>query len=149
MKFLPSCMVVLAACHLTLASAPPPGSGSVETLIKKLDAEGFWTRQRAEKELNLMGPTVLPRLRKELALSKSFEVRARLHRLIAGLELQDRMGSLMKRLGSTKPEVWVSADKELRQVGTTGLPALKKELRPGLDLNQRRRLERIIADLSR
>jgi hypothetical protein len=148
------CIVVLLATLVTVAPvgavAPPAAvdSAHVKVLLHRLDADSFHTRQKADDTLRAMGNAVLPRLREELAHTTSLEVRSRLERIIHDLTIDERIGGLVQMLGHENPQFGEQAEYALRQAGTCVVPLLRKELKPSLDDLRRKRIEKIIAELS-
>jgi hypothetical protein len=144
-------LTALIALTVTAGAAgPPPAStaASVATLIKKLDADSFRTRQRADSALRAMGPAVLPYVREELARTRSFEVRHRLQLIEGHLTAGDRISALVHELGHSDKRIARHADQTLRNNGPAVVPLLKKELNDGMTAKHRQRLEKIIDDLS-
>jgi hypothetical protein len=145
-------VVLLAVSSLQVyapAAAPPAGvdRARVRVLLRKLDADSFSTRQRADEALRAMGEPVLPLLRAERERTPSLEVRDRLDRMVRDLTF-DQVARLVRLLGHANPRYRDLADRALRQSGSSVLPLLRKELRAGLDAQCRARLERIITDLT-
>jgi hypothetical protein len=145
---------ILAACLFAVANLPAAGPPvgidpvTVSRLLHKLDAENFHVRQKADDTLRSMGKKVLPLLRGELTRTNSLEVRARLTRMVEDLTFDERVPGLVKQLGHVNPMVGDHAEFTLRQAGASVVPLLRKELTPSLDVDQRKRLEKIIDDLS-
>jgi hypothetical protein len=138
-------LALLAAAGLP-AAAPP--TSRVAALLNDLDDDAFDTRQQADDALRAMGPAVLPTLKDELARSSSPEVRFRLSRMVRDLGLGDHIARMVRRLGADNPQGVAKAEEALRQAGAGALPLLRKELQPTLDARRRKRLEKIIAELS-
>jgi hypothetical protein len=132
------------------AAAPPASvdSARVKVLLHKLDADRFDTRQRADETLRSMGKAVLPLLQDELKRTSSLEVRFRLDRMVHDLTIDERIGGLVQMLGHANEQFGQQAEYALRQAGPAVVPLLKKELQPTLDSARRKRLEKIIAELS-
>jgi hypothetical protein len=154
MKSILSCaltlIVALAASGSLQAAAPPGGvdRARVKALVRKLDADNFFTRQRADQTLRAMGKTIVAVLREERDRSTSFEVRERLNRMLRDLAFDDQVPTLVRLLGHPNMQYRDQADRALRQAGASVIPLLKKELHSGLDAESRGRLEKIIAELS-
>jgi hypothetical protein len=154
MRFLSACPFVLLGlltCAGALPAAAPPGhfdAARVKGLLRRLDAEKFLTRQKADETLRGMGKTVLPLLREELAHTPSLEVRFRLTRMVADLTFDERVPELVHMLGNADAQFCAQAEHALRQAGASVVPLLKKELTPTLQTQQRKRLEQLIAELS-
>jgi hypothetical protein len=142
--------VLLGNSGLLCAAAPPVrlDSAHVKVLLRKLDADSFHTRQKADESLRALGKAVLPLLREELTCTTSLEVRFRLNRMVHDLTLDERIPGLVQMLGNTDAQNCAQAEHALRQAGAVVVPLLKKELTPTLEGEQRKRLERIIAELS-
>jgi hypothetical protein len=132
------------------AAGPPPASTSarVAALVRKLDADAFRTRQRADNALRAMGPQALSYVREELARTRSFEVRHRLQLIEGHLTAGDRIGVLVQELGHSDKRIARHADQTLRNNGPAVVPLLRKELNGDLTARHRQRLEKIIDDLS-
>jgi DNA-binding MarR family transcriptional regulator len=148
-------IAVLAACllggvHRVSAAAPPAriDPARVARLLHRLDAENFHVRQKADTTLRSLGRKVLPLLREELARTRSLEVRFRLRRMVEDLTFDERIPDLVKLLGHGDPQCGERAEYALRQAGASVVPLLRKELTPSLDAEQRKRLQKIIDDLS-
>jgi hypothetical protein len=120
----------------------------VRVLLRKLDADSFYTRQSADEALRAMGKPVLPLLRAERERTTSLEVRDRLDRMVRDLTFDEQVARLVRLLGHADPRYRDLAERTLRQSGSSVLPLLRKELRLGLDAQCRARLERIITDLT-
>jgi hypothetical protein len=145
------CLVVLVTSGLPLKAAAPPGEvdrARVKVLLRKLDADNFFTRQRADGQLRALGKAVLPLLREERERTTSFEVRDRLDRMMRDLTFDEQIPTLVRLLGHASPVLGDQADRALRQAGLAVVPLLKKELNGNLDAPIRARVEKIIADLS-
>jgi WD40 repeat protein len=69
-----------------LRPAPPPDAQRIARLIADLDSDEFAPRDEATKELEKIGETTLPALRKTLAGTPPLEVRRRVEKLVANLE---------------------------------------------------------------
>jgi hypothetical protein len=149
-----SCTTVLLVILVNVAgvrgAAPPAGvdSAHVKLLLHRLDAESFHTRQKADETLRAMGKRVLPLLKEELARTSSLEVRHRLERMIHDLTIDERIPGLVKMLGDHDPRFGDQAEYTLRQAGACVVPLLQKELTPALDGQRRKRIEKIIAELT-
>ena len=72
----------------------------------------------------------------------------RLGRIVHDLTIDERVGALVHLLADGDAQTRERADWALRQGGAAVVPLLKKELRPDLSAEQRRRLEKIIAELA-
>lgn len=146
------CAFVVAAVLTTLAPAvAPPGSldaRHIRVLLRRLDSESFRTRLRADTELRAMGKGVLPLLRAEHERTDSLEVRDRLTVMIHDLTIDERVGQLVKLLGDKDALNRARADYALRQAGASVVPLLKKEMRPELGGEQRKQMEKIIAEMT-
>ena len=146
------CALVAAAVLTTLATAvaPPgiPDAEQVRVLLRRLDSDSFRTRLRADNELRGMGKGVLPLLRAEHERTDSLEVRDRLTNMIHDLTIDERVGQLVKLLGDKDALNRTRADYALRQAGAGVVPLLKKELRPELGGEQRKQMEKIIAEMT-
>lgn len=70
------------------------GEDEIQKLIKELDDDRFPIREAATGRLREAGPTILPALKKELAKTKSVEVRNRLTGIVAGIEAFDPLAAL-------------------------------------------------------
>ncbi len=148
------CMVVFLLPFVTVsvirAAAPPAAvnSARVRVLLHRLDAESFHTRQMADETLRDMGKAVLPLLREELGRASSLEVRHRLDLMIQDLTIDERIPGLVQMLGHENAQFGAQAEYTLRQAGACVVPLLRRELTPTLDKQRRKRIERIIAELS-
>jgi hypothetical protein len=92
---------------------------------------------------------VIPLLEEELTRVESLEVRCRLHRLLDTLGgVERRVQPLLKQLADDRFSKRQEADEQLRTFGKEILPVLKKTLQTTSDLETRRRLNKIIEDLS-
>jgi hypothetical protein len=132
------------------AAAPPVGvdGARVKVLLHRLDADSFHTRQKADDTLRAMGKVVLPMLREERGRTASLEARYRLDRMIHDLTIDERIPGLVHMLGNDNPQNFAQAEYALRQAGACVVPLLRKELKPTLDGQKRKRIEKIIAELS-
>jgi hypothetical protein len=141
---------LVALTATAVAVGPPPAStaGRVAALVKKLDADAFRTRQRADNALRAMGPAVLPYVREELSRTRSFEVRHRLGLIEKHLTADDHISGLVQELGHSDKRIFEHADRTLRNNGPAVVPLLRKELNGNLTARHRQRLEKIIDDLS-
>ena len=157
MSFLLRCafvvVVVLGATPTSPAAAPPVSLSPVDAprvkaLLHKLDADSFHTRQKADDALRSLGKVVLPLLNEELERTTSLEVRCRLRRMVHDLTIDERIPGLVKMLGHDNASFGEQAEYALREAGPAVVPLLRKELRPTLDAGRRKRLEKIIAELS-
>jgi hypothetical protein len=142
-------LVITVAASLQ-AAAPPArvDTARAKVLLRRLDADNFFKRQRADEALRAMGKPVLPLLRAERERTTSLEVRARLDRMLRDLTFDEEVSRLVRLLGHANPKYCDLADLALRQAGTSVLPLLQKELRAELNVSSRARLEKIVADLS-
>jgi hypothetical protein len=152
MKSAPVCALALffAAIVSVEAAGPPAGvdPARVQVLLRKLDADNFFTRQRADESLRAMGKAVLPLLRAERERTRSFEVRDRLDRMMRDLTFDEQVPTLVRLLSHANTKYRDQADCALRQAGAAIVPVLQKELKGDLDSQGRKRLEKIIAELS-
>jgi hypothetical protein len=154
MQFAISCaralLVTFAVAGLLQGAAAPArmNPARVGVLLRKLDADNFFTRQRADETLRKLGKPVLPLLRAERERTTSLEVRDRLDRMMRDLERDEEVAGLVRLLGHANQQYREQADQVLRRSGTAVLPLLKKELKGELDGQCRARLEKIIAELS-
>jgi hypothetical protein len=142
--------VILVSAAGLRAAAPPGGvdAAQVKVLLHRLDADSFHTRQKADDTLRAMGKAVLPMLREELARTQSLEVRYRLERIVHDLTIDERIGDLVQMLGHENGQFCDQAEYALRQAGAAVVPLLKQALKPTLDGKRRKRIEKIIAELS-
>jgi HEAT repeat protein len=144
--------LVLYAAQATPAeparvSRPEPEK--VRQLVRDLDDDCFDIRERAERDLARLGKEVIPLLEEELTRVESLEVRWRLHRLLDTLGgVERRVQPLLKQLADDRFSKRQEADEQLRRFGKEILPVLKKTLQTTSDLETRRRLNKIIEDLS-
>jgi HEAT repeat protein len=144
-------VVALAALSAPLFAAAVPVSvnpARVKVLLKKLDADNFFVRQKADKALRAMGKPVLPLLKAEREKTKSLEVRYRLDRMMQDLTYDERIAEWVRLLGHANPQYREQAGQALRHAGTDVLPILKRELNSDLDAQGKARLEKIIDELS-
>jgi len=141
---------LFALAATAVAVGPPPAfsPARVASLMKKLDADSFRTRQRADNALRAMGPAVLELVREELARTRSFEVRHRLQLIESHLTADSRISGLVQELGHSDKHVVQHADRTLRNNGPAVVPLLKKELNDSMTAKHRQRVEKIIDDLS-
>ena len=145
-----ACAFVVVLTGLTPAAAPPPGpdAGHVRVLLRRLDADAFSTRLHADEDLRAMGKRVLPMLRAEQARTDSAEVRDRLTVMIRDLTIDERVGQLVELLGDKNARQRARAEYALHQAGAGVVPLLRQEIRPDTGGEQRKRIEKIIADLT-
>jgi hypothetical protein len=154
MKLAVSCakalLVTVAVAGFLRGAAPPArmNPARVRVLLRKLDADNFFTRQRADEALRGLGKPVLPLLRAERQRTTSLEVRDRLDRMMRDLTFDEQVADLVRMLGHASRENRDQADQVLRRSGPAVVPLLKKELKGELDGRCRARLEKIIAELS-
>jgi hypothetical protein len=143
-------LILVAANRPLVAACPPPGvdRARVQVLLRKLDADNFFTRQRADATLRGMGKAVLPLLRAERERTTSCEVRDRLDRMMRDLTFDEQVPTLVRLLGHVNTALGAQADSALRQAGVAIVPLLKKELQGELDAPSRARVEKLIAELS-
>jgi hypothetical protein len=120
----------------------------VKILLRRLDADNFFTRQRADVALRAMGKPVLPLLRQERERTTSLEVRHRLDRMLRDLTFDEEVSRLVRLLGHANPEIRLLATRALRQSGTSVLPLLRKELAAERNGQTRNQLAQIIRELS-
>lgn len=132
------------------AAGPPVGvdRARVKVLLRRLDADNFFTRQRADEALRALGKPVLPLLREERERTTSFEVRDRLDRMLRDLTYDEEVSRLVRLLGHANPQFRDLAARALRQSGTSVLPLLRREFEAERDLQARNRLAQIITELS-
>jgi hypothetical protein len=144
-----SVLVVTFAASLH-AAAPPAwvDAARVKVLLRRLDDDNFFKRQRADADLRAMGKPVLPLLLTERDRTRSLEVRYRIDRMVRELTYDREVSRLVQLLGHDNRKFSDLADGALRQAGTAVLPLLKKELRAEMNATSRARLEKIVADLS-
>jgi hypothetical protein len=142
--------VVAIMTSLAPAAAPPAGPDAqhVRVLLRRLDSDHFSTRLRADDELRTIGKGVLPYLRTEHERTQSPEVRDRLAVMIRDLTIDERVGQLVKLLGDKDAQMRARADYALRQAGAGVVPLLRQEMRPELGGEQRKQIEKIIAELT-
>ena len=142
--------VAVVFTSLAVGAAPPTvlDAGHVRELLIQLDSDAFSTRLHADNELRAMGKSVLPFLRTEHEKTDSLEVRDRLRLMIRDLTIDERIGQLVKRLGDKDALERARADYALRQAGAGIVPLLKQEMRPELGGEQRKRIEKIITELT-
>jgi HEAT repeat protein len=142
--------VVAFVTGLVPAAAPPTGPDAqhVRVLLRRLDSDYFSMRLRADNELRAMGKCVLPHLRVEHARSRSVEVRDRLAVMIRDLTIDERIGQLVELLGDKDVQMRARAIHALRQAGAGVVPLLRQEIRPELSGEQRKQIEKIIAELT-
>jgi HEAT repeat protein len=148
MKSLLRCALVVVALGITAAAPPADCTARVKVLLRKLDADSFHTRQKADARLRAMGKVVVPLLRAELLRTTSLEVRHRVARIVEHLTFDERIPGLVEMLGHSNAQFGAQAEYALLQAGPSVVPLLRKELRPTLDTARRQRLEKIIAELS-
>jgi hypothetical protein len=142
-------IVALVIFTTAVAVAPPPlDAARVAALVKKLDADAFRTRQKADDALRALGRPALPFIRGELARARSFEVCHRLRLIEQHLTADDNVAELVKLLGHSDKKLHQHAGQALRNGGTSALPALRRELDKDLSPEQRKRLKKVIDDVS-
>ena len=143
-------VVALVITTFAAGAAPPTGPDAkhIRLLMRQLDSDTFSTRLRADNELRAMGKSVLPYLRAEHEQTDSLEVRDRLRVMIRDLTIDERIGQLIKSLGDKDAQERARADYALRQAGAGVVPLLKQEMRPELGGEQRKRIEKIITELT-
>ena len=143
-------LIVAVVTTLAPAAAPPAGPDAkhVGVLMRRLDSDDFSTRLRADDELRAMGKRVLPYVRAEHERTESPEVRDRLTVMIRDLTIDERVGQLVKLLADDDAQTRARADYALRQAGASVVPLLRQEMRPELGGEQRKQIEKIIAELS-
>lgn len=143
-------VILLITPAFAHAAAPPRplDSAQVQNLLKRLDADNFHIRQRADQSLRDLGKSVLPYLREEMNRTRSLEVRWRLGRIVHDLTLDERIHSLVQLLADRDLKTRERADWTLRQAGSAVVPLLEQQLKPELSLEQRKRIRQIIAELS-
>ena len=95
-----------------------------------------------------MGKGVLPLLRAEQARTESPEVRDRLAIMIRDLTIDERVGKLVAQLGDKNARERAGAEYALHQAGAGVVPLLRREMRPDLGGEQKKRIEKIIAELT-
>jgi HEAT repeat protein len=143
-------LVALLGLALSAQAVAPPSQDAerVAVLLKQLDADDFNTRESADRALRACSKWTLPLLRQEHEHTDSLEVRKRLAGIIHALTAEERVAALIRLLGDSRSDCREQADQELRCFGTEALPLLRKELKPSLDEERRKRLERIITELA-
>jgi WD40 repeat protein len=105
-----------------------PGAARLARLLADLDGKGFAVRQRAERELEVLGGLAAPALREALAKKPSLEVRRRAERILAKLEAPSAPpASVLRQLRAVAALEWAgtaSARRHLRALagGATGAP---------------------------
>jgi hypothetical protein len=141
---------ILGSITALHAAAPPAAlnAARVKALLHKLDADSFHTRQQADESLRALGKAVLPLLREERSRTTSLEVRFRLDRMVHDLTIDERIPDLVRMLGHENTQFCEQAEYALRQAGASVVPLLQKELKPSLDIHRRKKIEKIIAELS-
>ena len=117
-------------------------------LLHRLDADQFSTRLRADGELRAMGKRVLPLLRAEQARTDSAEVRDRLTVMIRDLTIDERVAQLVVMLGNKNTLERDRAEYALHLAGAGVVPLLRREMRPELGDEQKKRIGKIIAELT-
>jgi dipeptidyl aminopeptidase/acylaminoacyl peptidase len=114
-----------------LAPAPRPDAKRIDRLIAELDSDDFQTRRRATAELEKLGESAAPALRRVAANSPSAEVRRAVKQLLARLtawrpgelrvlravEALEHAGGpdarrLLKFLAGGAPEAWLTVEAE-------------------------------------
>ncbi len=143
--------IVTFSTVASLAAVAPPANidiSRVKVLLHNLDAESFRTRQQADESLRALGKPVLPLLREERGRTASLEVRFRLDRIVHDLTLDERIPDLVQMLGHEDTQFRDRAEYALRQAGAAVVPLLQQQLKPALDVKRRKKIEKIIAELS-
>jgi HEAT repeat protein len=152
-------VVTVAAADSVHAAAPPlivggphPSSAvnraRVKVLLRKLDDDSFFTRQRADENLRALGKAVVPLLRAERERTTSFEVRERLDRMLGELTFDEQVPDLVRLLGHANLQFRDHAEAVLLRAGSSILPLLKQQRQGELSAEGRTRLEKVIAALS-
>jgi len=148
---LPFCLL---ACGTAQSADAPPKKLSAEEvrkLVRQLDDDNFAVRQQADAALRKAGKDVVPLLRKELARTKSVEVRKRLRQIVGSPpppELDEKqIRKLIHQLGDDAFDVRQNATNQLVVAGKKFVPLLRKELAAAKDLEIRCRLEKILKDI--
>ena len=86
--------------------APSPNEKRVEALLKDLDHDNFARRDAATRELRALSPPVAERLIRELAETRSLEVRMRLRYLLDRVDVDGRaVDGLLLTLTADRTEV--------------------------------------------
>lgn len=75
-------LVLALGAALQAQDQPAQDTDKVQNLVKKLGHEDFKVREEAQKELEKMGPEILPRLKKALKETDDPEIRTRLEQII-------------------------------------------------------------------
>ena len=142
---------VLVLTVAGLPAAAPPARvdpALLGGLFRKLDADDFFVRQKADAELRGMGKRVVSALRGEVERTRSLEVRWRLGRMVHDLTIDERVGDLVRLLNDNDAHMRARADYALRQAGPGVVPLLRRELKPDLAIEQKKRLEKLITELA-
>ncbi len=150
MSFRSLCAVVALLIPAALDAAAPPtpiDPGRVKALLQDLDDDDFHVRQRADEALRALAQDVRPLLEAERERTRSPEVRWRLGRILDDLKLDRRVEALVQQLGESDRQARRHAEWALRQAGGAVVPLLQ-ELKPGLTAAVRKRVEKIITELS-
>jgi len=92
--------VLLLLVPAALEAAAPPeraDAARVKALLRQLDDEEFYVRQRADEQLRGLGMAVQSLLEAERGRTRSLEVRWRLGRILHDLTLDRRAGLTSSR----------------------------------------------------
>jgi HEAT repeat protein len=143
-------VLVLFAPTVLYAAAPlrTVEATRLKALLANLDDDDFHIRQRADEELRGRAREVQKQLEAERERTRSPEVRWRLSRILDDLTLDQRIESLVRQLGEPDRDVRQHAEWALRQAGAAAVPLLQQELKPELTASHRKRVERIITELT-
>ncbi|MFO0879685.1 MAG: hypothetical protein U0840_20250 [Gemmataceae bacterium] len=149
-RLLVATMALVVPTSLAVAAAPPRVVNEVllNTLVRQLDHDEFEVRQAADEALRQQEKAIVGYLREEMRRTKSVEVRWRLGRIVQALTMDERVEGLVQLLADRDASTRDRAVWSLRQAGPAVVPLLQRELRAELPIDQRKRLEKIIAELN-
>lgn len=92
--------IVLLARHLKPVDQPLEADQTIQRLIQDLDSDDFFTREKASKEIIVLGPSVVSALKTELEKPRSLEVARRIEALLKQLNspLKKFSGESLRRI---------------------------------------------------
>ncbi len=144
-------LALLCSAHLCWAVAPPRAvnTDQVRAWLVELDDDDFEIRQRADEQLRSLGKAVVPTLKQELSRTKSYEVKARLGRMIHDLTLDERIETMVRQLADQDAATRARAAWELRRAGALAVPLLREQMKGNMPKQVREQVETMLTELSR
>lgn len=105
-------LVLAAALHAEEASvkAPAASGDDISTWIKELSSDEYQTREEAEKKLQAVGDSVIPKLKEVAEKTEDAETRQRCERIVSNLTAGPRIAQALKDLES---DDWEKAKKSI------------------------------------